>query len=225
MSIDNFSFTASNTGSTPTVTLSTQHPAAANINTGSTSNIIAIYEMVASNTTIVTTAMLFTTAGLYTNGGTDISKFTVYQNTIASLAGSPTSLNLQASVVNMGGNIQVLSGFLPIPSGTISYIIITADVASTGTVGDYVSIASSTAAYNFSFAGGATVAGVFPLSASNTFTIVSGSFSSDRLAVARVGNGASLTASAFPISILQFNTSGTSQSGTLIIPTMPITPG
>ena len=73
----------------PTIAISTAHPAAGYITLGTTNNIIAAYQLDASNAVSITpTSLTLTTAGTYVAG--DLVNFKLYQNTGVTLTGATT---------------------------------------------------------------------------------------------------------------------------------------
>ena len=91
----------------------------------------------------------------------------------------------------------------------MSYILVTTDVQSTPTNGRKVNIAAI-ALSNFVFTTSPAVTGTDPATIGNTFTINTSTFTAGSLAVLSV---AGTTSSAQTTSILQYNTSGTGQTG------------
>lgn len=155
-----------------TVAISTSHPAANYITLGTTNNIIAAYQIDASNAASVTpTNITLTTAGTYAAG--DLVNFKVYQNTGVTLTGA-TLVGTVAAPAS-GGSISVSSGFISIPSAGTSYLIITTDVGTNFSSVPHTVWFTSTALTNFSFTssggGGVQKTGTNPASLSNTQTI------------------------------------------------------
>ncbi|HRH48331.1 MAG TPA: hypothetical protein PLP23_06255 [Panacibacter sp.] len=213
--IDDLTITATTT-TTPTISLSTVHPAAANIAASSTNNIIAIYKLFATNAAINITNAGFVAAGTFINTS-DITNFKVWQNSIPSISGG--TLVATNTTASSGNTFSYSTGFTSIPAGNTSYLIITVDVASSPTALRTVSLAADPVT-NFTFSSSGTVT-VIPSSGSlttgNAFTIGSaatgGGFQPGKLAVLRIGDGGTSLANTVPVSIMQFNTTGTNQTG------------
>ncbi len=133
----------------PSVVIATSHPAAGNIADGSTNNILAVYSLTVSNAVSVTpTNLTLTTGGNYVPG--DLVNFKVYENTNATLLGTPTLAQTVTIIPSSGGTITFNSGFTAIGSAVTTYLIVTADVAPTATVGDSIRF-TATPFTNFSF--------------------------------------------------------------------------
>ena len=210
LGIDDFSFTTT-VSTSPLMTITTSHPAAANLSATSTSNVIAIYKLAATNNTISISSASFVTAGTYTIS-TDISNFKCWQNNSASLSGA--TLIGTNTVIASGGTFTFNSGFTDITAGNSSYLIITVDVASSPSLSNVRIAADPVSNFSFTSPGGAVT--VNPSSGSltqgNLFTIAA-QFQAGKLAILRNGDGSSALTGTVQVDILQFNTSGTSQNG------------
>ncbi len=161
----------------PTVAITTESmPIAANITVGTNSNIIAVYTLNTSNATSVTPAGLTLTTITPGYAAADFSNFHLYENTNATLSGSPTLVQTVASVGPGTNLVFGGGGFTPSPiaSGVTTYLIVTADVAAGATLGDYIDFTTTSFA-NFTFtssAGTVQETGVNPAAVSNKQTIV-----------------------------------------------------
>lgn len=206
MGINNFSFTTSGTGSSPTIDIATVHPSTANISPASSDNLIAVYKLSATNGDITPSQITFTTAGTFTSS--DIANFKVYQNSLSSLSGA-VQVGTDYTGLSNGGSFTPNTNFSAITAGNVSYILITTDVQSIPINNRKVNIAAN-ALSNFTFTTSPVVTGTDPATVGNTFTINTSTFTAGSLAVLSI---AGTTNSAQTTSILQYNTSGTGQTG------------
>src|SRR5262249_27364852 len=142
----------------------------------------------------------------------------LWQNTSNSLSGATQVGGTVSGISNSSNAVfNTASGaFSSIGPGITDYFLITVDVAANPGASQTVKI-NSTALSNFTFTTSPTVTGTDPATAGNTFTI-NAQYTSARLAVPVIGDGTSLSSGvAAPVQIFQFNTSGTSQSGSTIV--------
>lgn len=156
----------------PKITITQDHPAAANIYKGGTNNIIAMLQLDALNYNITPSNISFVTAGTYAAG--DLTNFKLYQNTSNDLSGSPT---LVQTITSPGGSGTTItfnsSNFTAVAPGSSNFLILTADVASTAVSARTLNI-TTTAFSNLSFTspgGTVTKMGTSPVPASNVQTI------------------------------------------------------
>lgn len=150
--------------------ISAVHPPAGVIYQNTNNNIIAGYQIEAGPVASITPSQFsFTSSGSYI-GNTDISVFSLYENTSLTNTGAV----LIGSVVTSGPAPQTLtfnfSGSSQIAAGQIKYYFITVNVPASGVDGHTVSIAP-TPLSNFGFSGQVVNTGVNPIPASNTKTI------------------------------------------------------
>lgn len=145
--IDNISIA----NAVPSIALSAAHPSAASINQGTTDNIIGGVAMAVTTTNATLNSASFTTAGTYISS--DVTNFKVWLAPNATnLTGATQIGGNQASVSN-GGTVAVSGLSNVITSGTTRYLLVTADISGSGTLGNTLRIAS-TAFANIVFATG-----------------------------------------------------------------------
>ncbi|MBG9376879.1 autotransporter-associated beta strand repeat-containing protein [Panacibacter sp. DH6] len=149
----------------PQVAITTVHPVAGSILTGSQNNLIASLRLAAANAPILPTGVTFTTAGTF-QGSNDISIFNLYQNTGNSLTGATLVGTVTISGTSSANTLTYSGGFTPIAAGTNNFLLLVADVAGTATAGRTVNITTTPRAnFSFSSTGPVTVSGADPLGA------------------------------------------------------------
>lgn len=160
----------------PRINILQVHPAAGNITQGTTDNQIATYQLNVTNLStgfVNIQSVSLKTAGTYVAG--DITSFNLWQNSANTLTGATLAGTISASSFASGQTLTFNSGFLQIANAGYSYLMLTANVNSTATLGKTLSI-TTTNFTNLSFISswGSKVAklGTDPVPASNTQTIV-----------------------------------------------------
>lgn len=158
----------------PRIELTAIHPAASNIATGSTNNIIAVYEVEASKVPgfVTPVSVKLSTTGTY-SGTSDIAIYSVYQNTANTLSGATFVKSVTAPP--SGGIITFTGPFDAISNLQTQYLIVTCNVNPTAVIGKTTGIATSPLSdFVFSASGGLAVAvgTVNPAAASKFHTIV-----------------------------------------------------
>lgn len=165
-SVDDISITGSS--ATPSIAISTPHPASTNISQGSTNNILASYQLDVTTATATLNSISVTTAGTYAAADIATNGFKFWINSANNLTGA-TQLGASQAAVGSGGTVAVTGLSQSVPIGT-RYILVTADIASGATASNTISLAS-TAFSNIVFASGDKT-GTDPAAASNAMTII-----------------------------------------------------
>ncbi|MFY7964160.1 MAG: beta strand repeat-containing protein, partial [Chitinophagaceae bacterium] len=164
-----FSGTTSSAG-TPSIAISTAHPAAADILQGSTNNILASYQLDVTTANATLTGVSVTTAGTYTSSDIATNGFKFWINSNNNLTGA-TQLGTNQAAVNSGGTVAVSGLSQSITSGTTRYILVTADIANSAVISNAISV-TTTAFSSITFSGSVNKTGTDPASASNAQTII-----------------------------------------------------
>ncbi len=148
--------------------ISNSHPQSGFLNTNSSNNIIAGFQLNDSLNYSILSALGFTTQGNYTSADIQSLGFKCWINSTNDLVGA-TQIGSGQAVVTTGGIINFSSLNQIIPIG-ISYILVTCDISNMASNGNTIGLAS-TPLTNFIFSGNTTVIGSSTLPASNLFTI------------------------------------------------------
>jgi hypothetical protein len=157
------------TGATPNVTIAAAHPAAGDVNQGSTDNIIATISLASAVSAATLTDIAVTTAGTYSI--TDATNFKFWIGPNAGDLSGATQLGTTLASVASGGSLSRTGLSGSIPSGATRYVHITVSVASGAVVGNTFSIASTDfSAINFV---AANKLGTNPIAAGNAFSVQS----------------------------------------------------
>ncbi len=168
MAIDSVVFSAA-ASSVPSIAIGTSHPTAYAINQGSLDNIIAAYSLAVTLNTATLNSFAAQTTGSYATS-TDFSNFKFWLSSSPSSISGATQLGSTLSSVASGSTLSVSGLSNTIAAGTTRYILVTASVSGSGTVGRTLGIASDSFS-NFTFATG-TKTGTNPAAASTLDTIV-----------------------------------------------------
>ena len=168
MAIDSVVFSAAGAAA-PSIAIGTSHPTAYAINQGSSDNIIAAYSLAVTLNTATLNSFTAQTTGSYATS-TDFTNFKFWLSSSASSISGATQLGSTLSSVASGSTLSVSGLSNTIAVGTTRYILVTASVSGSGTVGRTVGIASDSFS-NFTFAAG-TKTGTNPAAASTLDTIV-----------------------------------------------------
>jgi hypothetical protein len=153
----------------PSIAITNVAPASSNQNAGTTNVVLQRLDLAVTVTGTTLTGLTVTTAGSY--AAADLVNLKCWYQTSATFnAGTATLLSTKTT--SLGAGAQVFPSFTSqaLASGATYYIFITADIASTATGGNTISL-GSTAFSNISFISG-TKTGTDPVAASNTVTIV-----------------------------------------------------
>lgn len=151
---------------TPDIDISAAHPAAGNADQGTTDVIIGSIALDISTANAYLLGASVTTAGTYT--ASDITDIKFWYNTVNNLTGATQVGTTQAAVGS--GNTASVSGLTTtFGPGHITYLIVTASIASSAVPGHTISI-GTTAFANLNFASG-NKTGTNPVAASNAKTI------------------------------------------------------
>jgi autotransporter-associated beta strand protein len=169
----NYSAESQGTGTTssagtPSIAISTAHPASTDISQVSTNNILASYQLNVTTATATLNSISVTTAGTYASADIASNGFKFWINSANNLSGA-TQLGSSQPAVGSGGTVAVTGLSQSVPVAT-RYILVTADIALGATVSNTISLAS-TAFSNIVFASG-TKTGTDPAAASNAMTII-----------------------------------------------------
>lgn len=165
--IDDFSLTWT-LAATPSIAISTSHPASTNISQGSNNNILASYQLDVTDAASTLNSISVNTAGTYTAADIATNGFKFWINSTNNLTGA-TQLGASQPAVGPAGTVAVSGLSQNVPIGT-RYVLVTADIASGATLSNTIRLAS-TAFSNITFASG-TKSGTDPAAASNDMTII-----------------------------------------------------
>ena len=127
----------------PTVDIEPAHPTAANINQGTNDNIIGALSLAVTAANAYLNGVTVNTAGTYTSSDIATNGFKVWLSPDGTL-GSATQLGTDQAAVNSGSTISV-SGFpiQTILNGNTAYILVTASIKNTATVGHTIRLATT----------------------------------------------------------------------------------
>lgn len=162
----------------PDIAISANAPAAGNIVTASTNNIIYGKQIVVTTANTTLTGVTVNTTGTDTyaaSAATDLTNFKLWINTTNSLSGATQLGSTITNAPTLGGALAFTSGSnLPFSVTTATgtyYLFVTCDVASGAVPGRLITI-SSTAFSNINFGSG-NKTGTDPIAAGNAQTIIS----------------------------------------------------
>jgi hypothetical protein len=153
---------------TPNIAISSLHPTGTYLNTNTSNNILASYQLIDSVSNALLSSLSFTTQGTYTTTDIQSMGFKCWLNSSNDLTGA-TQIGTGQAVVVSGGVITLSGLSQNIPIGT-SYILVTCDISNTAENGNTIGLAS-TPIGNFTFSGNTTINGNSTLAAGNLFTI------------------------------------------------------
>jgi len=165
--IDNVQIVGTPSG-TPSIAISTAHPASTDISQGSTNNIFASYQLDVTTAAATLNSISVTTAGTYAAADIATNGFKLWINSANNLTGA-TQLGASQPAVGSGGTVAVTGLSQSVPVGT-RYILVTADIALGATASNTISLAT-TAFSSIVFASGDKT-GTDPAAASNAMTII-----------------------------------------------------
>ena len=191
----------------PSVAISNTTPATGTIIQGTTNNVLQTYNLAVTSASATLSGLTVTPQGTFVSS--DINNLKCwYSNSATFSTGTSTLVATYSSSLTPTSSV-VFPSFISetTAAGNTAYIYITADVASGATIGDNISI-GTTSFSNFNLngaAGAATETGTNPVAASNTQTIVSN--------VACTGTPATGTAVASPASLCVSGTSTVTLTG------------
>ena len=152
----------------PNVAISASQPIAGNIYQNTTNNIIGSIQLAVTTANTTLTGFTVTTSGTYTTGDIQTNGFKFWINSSNNLTGA-TQLGSNQAVVGSGNNVSVSGISNSLTSGNTYYILFTADVSISATVGDVMSI-GTTSFNNITFTL-ANKTGTNPVGAGNPQTI------------------------------------------------------
>jgi hypothetical protein len=150
------------------ISISSIHPSGSYLNTNSSNNILASYQVIDSLSNALLSSLSFTTQGTYTSADIQSMGLKCWLNSTNDLVGA-TQIGTNQPVVASGGVITLSGLSQNIPIGT-SYILVTCDISNTAENGNTIGLAS-TPIGNFSFSGSPVISGASTMAASNLFTI------------------------------------------------------
>jgi endonuclease I len=153
---------------TPNLAISSLHPIGTYVNTNTSNNILASYQLIDSVSNALLSSLSFTTQGTYTIADIQSMGFKCWLNSSNDLTGA-TQIGTSQAFVASGGVITITGLSQNIPIGT-SYILVTCNIANTAENGNTIGLAS-TPIGNFTFSGNNTINGNSTLAATNLFTI------------------------------------------------------
>ena len=167
--IDNISVTGSSAMPT-TVNISSPTISPGNVDQGALNCILMRYDLAVTNANAILNGLTLTTGGSYTNE--DVTNFKVRYSNDVVLDNGDATLSTYTNTGSAGTIVFPSFTNQTITSGTTGYVFITADISSTATEGNYVSI-STTPFSNISFSGTVTKTGTDPVAAGGSQTFQS----------------------------------------------------
>ena len=151
----------------PTIVVSSSTITAANINDGTTNNVLYRANVAVSVTSASLNAISFTTTGTYVPA--DVTNFKLWYSTNATFA-TGTSTLLATKTTSLDAGLQAFTGLAQtIPSGTTGYFYLTTDLPCSTTTGNAISV-NAIAASDLTFAQG-TPTGSGTATATQTISI------------------------------------------------------
>ncbi|QEC70027.1 T9SS type A sorting domain-containing protein [Panacibacter ginsenosidivorans] len=156
----------------PQVNIAAAGPAAGNIYPATTNNILQSFSVQPLFSAVTLSSLTVNTGGTYTTGDLATTPFKLYINSSNSLSGATQIGTAQAAVAS-GGVVSFTSLNTSIATGSAKYIIVTADLSGSATIGSTINI-TSTAFSNIYFSTVPVKVGTDPVSASNDQTIIAG---------------------------------------------------
>ncbi len=204
----------------PSIAISPASPIASSINQNSINNVLYSVQLDVTVNNATLSDVTFTTAGTYQVADLQANGFKLWINSANNLTGA-TQLGTGQAIVASGNTISFTGLSAAISSGTTRYLLVTADVAPTGTAGNTVSIAA-TPFTNIVFVSG-TKTGTDPVAAGNDHTIAAVTplitLTQTGPSASTVGNSsanvilyqwnAAVTANAATLNSVSFGTAGT----------------
>ncbi len=166
--IDDFKVTGT-VSATPSVAISTAHPAAGNISQASSNNIIGSFQLDVTTAAATLTGITVATTGTYQTADIATNGFKFWINSSNNLTGA-TQLGSAQAAAGSGSSIVVSGLSQNISSGTTRYVLFTADINNNATTSRTIGI-GTTAFSNITFSS-ATKTGTDPAAASNSQTII-----------------------------------------------------
>ncbi|KAB1154938.1 T9SS type A sorting domain-containing protein [Flavobacterium luteum] len=152
----------------PTIAVSSSTIAVANINDGTTNNVLYRADVAVSATSTTLNAISFTTTGTYVPA--DVTNFKLWYSTNPTFA-IGTSTTLVSKTTSLGSGIHSFTGLTQtIPSGTTGYFYLTTDLPCSTTSGNTISV-DAIAATDLTFALG-TPTGSGTATATQTIALV-----------------------------------------------------
>ena len=191
----------------PSVAISNTTPGIGNVIQGTTNNVLQTYNLAVTSASATLSGLTVTPQGTFVSS--DINNLKCWYSNAATFSTGTSMLVATYSSSLTPTSSVVFPSFISetTAAGNTAYIYITADVASGATIGDNISI-GTTSFSNFNLngaAGAATETGTTPVAASNTQTIVSN--------IACSGTPATGTAVASPASLCVSGTSTVTLTG------------
>ena len=155
---------------TTNVAFTNTSPATGFVVVNTTNNVLQSFNLAVSTAATTITGLKVTTAGTYAS--TDLTNLKCWYSTSSTFSSGTATLLSTANSPGGNGTTVTFPSFISqlLSSGASSYIYITADIPSTATLGNTISL-GTTAFSNFTFGTVTGTSGTNPIAASNTQTI------------------------------------------------------